>query len=62
MEKEALLTFNPYQLAIELNMSNDVAYLRKYLDTSGEYIFFYMAVTIFYPQEGTGFTVSFFPI
>ncbi|MGN8982738.1 DUF871 domain-containing protein [Enterococcus villorum] len=57
--KEALLTYNPYQLAIELNMSNDVAYLENILSHQANEPFLYGCHN-FYPQEGTGLPYAFF--
>jgi len=58
-KKEALLTFNPYQFAIELNMSNDVAYLENILTHQANTSFLYGCHN-FYPQEGTGLPYHFF--
>ncbi|MBT9719833.1 DUF871 domain-containing protein [Enterococcus durans] len=58
-KKEALLTYNPYQLAIELNMSNDVAYLENILRHQANQPFLYGCHN-FYPQEGTGLPYAFF--
>ncbi len=57
--KEALLTYNPYRLAIELNMSNDVAYLENILSHQANQPFLYGCHN-FYPQEGTGLPYDFF--
>lgn len=57
--KEAMLTFNPYQLAIELNMSNDVAYLDNILSYEANQPFLYGCHN-FYPQEGTALPYDFF--
>lgn len=57
--KEAALTYNPYQLAIELNMSNDVAYLDNILTYQANTPFLYGCHN-FYPQEGTGLPYDFF--
>lgn len=57
--KEALLTYNPYQLAIELNMSNDVAYLENILSHQANTPFLYGCHN-FYPQAGTGLPYEFF--
>ncbi|MFV0560057.1 MAG: DUF871 domain-containing protein [Enterococcus sp.] len=57
--KEALLTYNPYQLAIELNMSNDVAYLDNILTYQANTPFLYGCHN-FYPQEGTALPYEFF--
>ncbi len=56
--KEALLTFNPYHLAIELNMSNDVAYLENILTHQANTSFLYGCHN-FYPQEGTALPYHF---
>ncbi|MGC6767382.1 DUF871 domain-containing protein [Enterococcus sp. LJL51] len=57
--KEAKLTYNPYDLAIELNMSNDVAYLDNILTYEANKPFLYGCHN-FYPQEGTGLPYDFF--
>lgn len=58
-KKEALLTYNPYRLEIELNMSNDVAYLENILSHQANEPFLYGCHN-FYPQEGTGLPYKFF--
>lgn len=57
--KEAMLTFNPYGVAIELNMSNDVAYLDNILTYQANKPFLYGCHN-FYPQEGTALPYDFF--
>jgi hypothetical protein len=57
--KEAFLTYNPYRLAIELNMSNDVAYLDNILTYQANEPFLYGCHN-FYPQEGTALPYDFF--
>lgn len=57
--KEAKLTFNPFGLAIELNMSNDVAYLDNILTYEANVPFLYGCHN-FYPQEGTALPYDFF--
>ncbi|WP_086350011.1 DUF871 domain-containing protein [Candidatus Enterococcus clewellii] len=57
--KEAKLTYNPYDLAIELNMSNDVAYLDNILTYEANKPFLYGCHN-FYPQEGTALPYDFF--
>ena len=57
--KEAKLTFNPYGLAVELNMSNDVAYLDNILTYEANKPFLYGCHN-FYPQEGTALPYEFF--
>lgn len=57
--KEALLTYNPYGLAIELNMSNDVAYLDNILTYQANQPFLYGCHN-FYPQGGTALPYDFF--
>ncbi|MGO3792966.1 MAG: DUF871 domain-containing protein [Enterococcus gilvus] len=56
---EALISYNPYGLIIELNMSNDVAYLENILSyqPNRPYLF---GCHNFYPQVGTGLTEEFF--
>lgn len=58
-KKEAMLTYNPQHLAIELNMSNDVAYLDNILSYQANVPFLYGCHN-FYPQEGTGLPYDFF--
>lgn len=57
--REALLTFNPYGLAVELNMSSDVAYLDNIVSYQANLPFLYGCHN-FYPQEGTGLPFDFF--
>ncbi|NMA74993.1 MAG: DUF871 domain-containing protein [Bacteroidales bacterium] len=57
--KEATVTFNPYNLIIELNMSNDVAYLDNILSYQANKPFIYGCHN-FYPQRGTGLEYKFF--
>lgn len=57
--KEAMLTFNPQQLAIELNMSNNVAYLDNILSYEANQPFLYGCHN-FYPQRGSGLPYDFF--
>ncbi|KAF1300966.1 DUF871 domain-containing protein [Enterococcus sp. JM9B] len=57
--KEAMLTYNPYGLAVELNMSNDVAYLDNILTYQANTPFLYGCHN-FYPQEGTALPYDFF--
>ncbi|MGX7245321.1 DUF871 domain-containing protein [Enterococcus quebecensis] len=57
--KEAKLTFNPFELAIELNMSNDVAYLDNILTYEANVPYLYGCHN-FYPQEGTALPYDFF--
>lgn len=57
--KEAMLTYNPFGLAIELNMSNDVAYLDNILTYQANQPFLYGCHN-FYPQEGTALPYDFF--
>lgn len=57
--KEAMLTYNPYQLAIEINMSNDVAYLDNIITYQPNLPFLYGCHN-FYPQRGTGLPYDFF--
>lgn len=57
--KESLMSFNPYQLAIELNMSNNVAYLNNILSYEANRPFIYGCHN-FYPQKGTGLPYDFF--
>ncbi|MFT8410736.1 MAG: MupG family TIM beta-alpha barrel fold protein [Schleiferilactobacillus perolens] len=56
---EAMMSYNPYGLIIELNMSNDVAYLDNVLSYQANepYIF---GCHNFYPQVGTGLPMDFF--
>ncbi|MHC5268617.1 DUF871 domain-containing protein [Enterococcus sp. LJL98] len=57
--KEAMLTYNDFHLAIELNMSNDVAYLDNILSYQANKPFLYGCHN-FYPQEGTALPYDFF--
>lgn len=57
--KEALLSYNPYGLFIELNMSNDVAYLDNILTYQPNRPFIYGCHN-FYPQKGTALPLDFF--
>lgn len=57
--KEALLTYNPFNLIIELNMSNDVAYLDNILTYQANKPYLYGCHN-FYPQEGTALPYDFF--
>lgn len=57
--KEAMLTYNPFGLAIELNMSNDVAYLDNILTYQANKPFLYGCHN-FYPQAGTALPYEFF--
>ncbi|CAJ1201967.1 DUF871 domain-containing protein [Companilactobacillus nantensis] len=58
-QKEALLSFNPQAMNIELNMSNDVAYLDNILSYAANRPFIYGCHN-FYPQRGTGLPLDFF--
>lgn len=57
--KEAMLTFNPYELAIEINMSNDVAYVDNIMTYQPNQPYLYGCHN-FYPQRGTGLPFDFF--
>lgn len=57
--KEAMLSFNPEGLAIELNMSNNVAYLDNILSYEANEPFIYGCHN-FYPQEGSALPYDFF--
>lgn len=57
--KEALLTFNRYALVIEINMSNDVAYVDNIMTYMPNAPFLYGCHN-FYPQLGTGLPYDFF--
>ena len=57
--KEAMLTFNPQQLAIEINMSNDVAYVDNIATYQPNFPYLYGCHN-FYPQRGTGLPYDFF--
>lgn len=57
--KEALLSFNEYGMKIELNMSNDVAYLDNIITYKPNLPFIYGCHN-FYPQRGTGLPYDFF--
>lgn len=58
-QKEALLSFNPQNMNIELNMSNDVAYLNNILSYSANKPFI-QGCHNFYPQRGTALPLNFF--
>ncbi|MQS97460.1 DUF871 domain-containing protein [Companilactobacillus halodurans] len=58
-QKEALISYNPQHLNIELNMSNDVAYLNNILSYAANKPFIYGCHN-FYPQRGTGLPLDFF--
>lgn len=57
--KEAMLTYNDFGVAIELNMSNDVAYLDNILTYQANKPYLYGCHN-FYPQEGTALPYDFF--
>ena len=57
--KEALLSFNPFGLIIELNMSNNVAYLDNILSHEANEPFIYGCHN-FYPQDGSALPLDFF--
>ncbi len=57
--KEALLTYNSQNLIIELNMSNDVAYLDNILTYKANKPFLYGCHN-FYPQAGSALPLDFF--
>ncbi len=57
--REALLSYNPYGLIIELNMSNDVAYLENILSYEANKPFIYGCHN-FYPQKGSALPLDFF--
>ncbi|BDZ31986.1 MupG family TIM beta-alpha barrel fold protein [Lactiplantibacillus sp. WILCCON 0030] len=57
--QEALISYNPQQLNIELNMSNDVAYLDNILSYGANQPFIFGCHN-FYPQRGTGLPLDFF--
>lgn len=56
---EAMLTYNPYQLNIELNMSNNVLQLENMLSYQANRPFIYGCHN-FYPQRNTGLGYDFF--
>ena len=49
--KEAMLTFNPFGVAIELNMSNDVAYLDNILTYEANRPFLYGCHNFIHKRE-----------
>jgi hypothetical protein len=57
--KEAMLTYNPHNLIIELNMSNDVAYLDNILTYQANQPYLYGCHN-FYPQNGSALPYDFF--
>ena len=58
-KKEAMLSYNSQKLIIELNMSNDVAYVDNILSYQANKPFIYGCHN-FYPQKGTGLPFAFF--
>lgn len=56
---EAMMSFNPYGLIIELNMSNDVDYLNNIISYQPNTPFLYGCHN-FYPQVGTGLPFDYF--
>lgn len=58
-KKEALLSYNLQNLVIELNMSNDVAYVDNIMSYQANKPFIYGCHN-FYPQKGTGLPFTFF--
>lgn len=56
---EAMLSYNPYNLIIELNMSNNVDYLNNIISYQANTPFIYGCHN-FYPQVGTGLPYDFF--
>lgn len=57
--KEAMLSYNEHGLIIELNMSNDVAYLESILSYQANRPFLYGCHN-FYPQDGSALPLDFF--
>ncbi|HBF9371077.1 TPA: DUF871 domain-containing protein [Clostridioides difficile] len=57
--KEAMISFNPYDLKVELNISNDVAYLDNIITYKPNVNNIYGCHN-FYPQRGTGLPYDFF--
>ena len=57
--KEAMISFNPYHQIIEINMSNDVAYLDNIMTYQPNVPYLYGCHN-FYPQKGTGLPYEFF--
>ncbi|CCI82427.1 DUF871 domain-containing protein [Lactobacillus hominis] len=56
---EALMSYNPYGLIIELNMSNNVDYLNNVISYQANTPFIYGCHN-FYPQKGTALPYDFF--
>ena len=56
---EALMSYNPYNLIIELNMSNNVDYLNNIISYQANVPFIYGCHN-FYPQKGTALPYNFF--
>ncbi|WP_082587019.1 MupG family TIM beta-alpha barrel fold protein, partial [Lactobacillus pasteurii] len=56
---EAMMSFDPYGLIIELNMSNDVDYLNNIISYQPNTPFLYGCHN-FYPQVGTGLPFDYF--
>ena len=57
--KEAMISFNPYGQIIEINMSNDVAYIDNIMSYQPNVPYLYGCHN-FYPQKGTGLPYDFF--
>ncbi len=57
--KEAMLSFNKYGMKIEINMSNDVAYIDNIMTYKPNTPFIYGCHN-FYPQKGTALPYDFF--
>ncbi|MGL5150886.1 MAG: DUF871 domain-containing protein [Clostridium sp.] len=57
--KEALISFNKYGLKIEINMSNDVAYIDNIMTYKPNVPYIYGCHN-FYPQKGTALPYDFF--
>lgn len=57
--KEAMISYNPYGEIIEINMSNDVAYIDNIMTYQPNSSFLYGCHN-FYPQKGTGLPYDFF--
>lgn len=56
---EALMSYNPYNLIIELNMSNNVDYLNNIISYQANTPYIYGCHN-FYPQKGTALPYDFF--
>ncbi len=57
--EESLLTYNPYQIKVEINMSNDTSYVQNIIDYQPNRMLL-VGCHNFYPQEFSGLDEAFF--